>query len=58
MGYEFRVNFLNNENFPLIDTSHNCTTLQITTLQITKKPSIQKAFYIFRGEIHRQSDHR
>jgi len=31
MGYEFRVNFLNNKSFPLIDTFHNFTTSQITT---------------------------
>lgn len=42
-------------NFPLIDTFHNFTNNNFT---ITKKPSIQKAFYIFQGEIHRQSDHR
>lgn len=43
----------NEVNFPLIDISHD-----FTTSQITRKPSIQKAFYIFQGEIHRQSDHR
>lgn len=30
--YEFRVNFLNNESFPLVDTLHNFTTFQIATL--------------------------